>query len=310
MVQYYVGYRVGIVMEKNDLREELIQKIEELSKEEDAAFAFAKAKELVKKWPRVREEEESFADQELLAKREALMDELAKKAGNVFINTEEKKKEIIAKAKEVINKNNFKKGTEEMKQLFEEWKIAGHLNKEKDDELWNEFKEVRNEFYEKKNVYFENLKASFAENKKLKEELIEKAKEVANIENMKEAGNKVTELMEEWKKVGSAGRRDDDELWSQFLAERKAFYARRDAFFDEMKETYAKRAEEKRELIAEAKKYLARSEFTEEEVAAAKGLREKWKQIGNAGRENENTLWEEFNTVLQKYFDNMRAYRD
>ena len=161
-------------MEKNDIREDLIQKIEELSKEEDSAFAFAKAKELVKRWPRVREEEESFADQELLEKREQLMDELAKKAGNVFINTEEKKNEIIAKAKEVINKNNFKKGTEEMKQLLEEWKLAGRLNKDKDDELWNQFSEVRKEFFDKKNEYFENLKASFAENKKFKEELIEK----------------------------------------------------------------------------------------------------------------------------------------
>ncbi len=297
-------------MEKNDIREDLIQKIEELSKEEDAAFAFAKAKELVKRWPRVREEEESFADQELLEKREQLMDELAKKAGNVFINTEEKKNEIIAKAKEVINKNNFKKGTEEMKQLLEEWKLAGRLNKDKDDELWNQFSEVRKEFFDKKNEYFENLKASFAENKKLKEELIEKAKEVAKIENIKEAGNKVNELMEEWKKVGSAGRRDDDDLWSKFLAERKAFYARRDAFFDEMKETYAKRVEEKKAIIADARKYLARSEFTDEEVAEVKELRNKWNQVGNAGRENENTLWNEFNTILKKYFDNMNDYKD
>ena len=296
-------------MEKNDIREDLIQKIEELSKEEDAAFAFAKAKELVKRWPRVREEEESFADQELLEKREQLMDELAKKAGNVFINTEEKKNEIIAKAKEVINKNNFKKGTEEMKQLLEEWKLAGRLNKDKDDELWNQFSEVRKEFFDKKNEYFENLKASFAENKKLKEELIEKAKEVANIENIKEAGNKVNELMEEWKKVGSAGRKDDDNLWQQFLAERKAYFARRDAYYDSMKETYAKRVEEKKELIAQAKFYLARSEFTDEEVTALKDLRTKWKEVGNAGKEHENDLWNEFNTIVNKYFENMKFYK-
>jgi hypothetical protein len=294
---------------KIDLREELIQKLEELMGEENAAMAFAKAKELKRRWPKVREEEESFSDQELSEKFNGIMDELAKKAGNVFVNTEEKKNEIIARAKEIVEKNNFKKGTEEMKLLLEEWKLAGRINKEKDDELWNQFSEVRKEFFEKKNEYFDNLKASFAENKKLKEEIIEKAKEVANIENIKEAGNRVNELMEEWKKVGSASRKEDDELWNQFLAERKAFFARRDAFFDEMKETFAKRVEEKKEIISQAKLYLARSEFTDEEVNAVKELRNRWKQIGNAGKNHENELWNEFNTILDKYFENMKYYK-
>ena len=294
---------------KIDLREELIQKLEELMGEENAAMAFAKAKELKRRWPKVREEEESFSDQELSEKFNGMMDELAKKAGNVFVNTEEKKNEIIARAKEIVEKNNFKKGTEEMKLLLEEWKLAGRINKEKDDELWNQFSEVRKEFFEKKNEYFDNLKASFAENKKLKEEIIEKAKEVANIENIKEAGNRVNELMEEWKKVGSASRKEDDELWNQFLAERKAFFARRDAFFDEMKETFAKRVEEKKEIISQAKLYLARSEFTDEEVNAVKELRNRWKQIGNAGKNHENELWNEFNTILDKYFENMMYYK-
>ena len=154
-----------------------------------------------------------------------------------------------------------------------------------------------------------NLKETYAANKALKEDLIAKAKEVAGIENIKEAGNRSNELMEEWKKVGSAGRRDDDDLWQQFLAERKAFFERRDAYYDQMKETYAKRVEAKKEIIQEAKLYLARSEFTDDEVNSIKELRAKWKEVGNAGREHENELWEEFNGIVNKYFENMRYYK-
>ena len=295
---------------KKDIREELVSKLEELLNEEDAGSTFLKAKELKRRWPRVREEEESFYESEMSAKFNKMMDELSAKAGNVYVNTEEKKAEIIQKAKDIISKNSFKKGTEEMKQLLEEWKHAGRINKEKDDELWNEFNALRNEFFEKKNEYYEKLKESFESNKNLKEELIAKAKEIANIENIKEAGNKSNELMEEWKKVGSAGRKDDDSLWQQFLAERKAYFARRDAYYDSMKETYAKRVEEKKELIAQAKIYLARSEFTDEEVAALKELRTKWKEVGNAGKDHENDLWNEFNTIVNKYFENMKFYRN
>ena len=290
-------------------REELIARLEELLGEENAAEAFAKAKELKRKWPRVREEEESFADQELSQKFNALMDELGSKAGDIFVNTEDRKNEIIAKAKEILSKNNFKKGSEQMKQLLEDWKQAGRINKEKDDELWEQFSAVRKEFFDKKNEYFENLKETYEQNKALKEELIAKAKEVANIESVKEAGNRSNELMEEWKKVGSAGYKDDDNLWQQFLAERKAYFARRDAYYDELKETFSKRAEAKKELISQAKLYLARSEFTDEEVNAIKDLRTKWKEIGNAGKEHENDLWAEFNTVINKYFENMKFYK-
>ena len=41
-------------MEKNDIREQLIAKMEELLGEEDAASAFLKAKDLKRRWPRVR----------------------------------------------------------------------------------------------------------------------------------------------------------------------------------------------------------------------------------------------------------------
>ncbi len=296
-------------MEISDIREQLIAKMEELLAEEDAGMAFLKAKDLKRRWPRVREEEESLADQELSEKFNKMMDELSEKAGDVYINTEERKTQIIAQAKEILSKNNFKKGTEQMKQLLEDWKHAGRINKERDEELWTEFSAVRSEFFEKKNEYFANLKETFAANKALKEELIAKAKEVADIENIKEAGNRSNELMEEWKKVGTAGRRDDDDLWQQFLAERKAFFQRRDAYYDQMKEVYAKRVEAKKEIIAQAKLYLARSEFTDDEVNAIKDLRAQWKEVGNAGREHENELWEEFNGIVNKYFENMRYYK-
>ena len=298
-------------METNyNTKEELIRQLEELRDSENPAEAYFKAKVLSRKWRNAREDEESFYEKELSDRFNAIMDELAEKAGDVEINVEDRKNEIIAKAKEIAAGTNFKKGNELMQQLMEEWKQAGRLNKEKDDELWAAFKEARNEFFEKKNEYFANLKETFAANKVLKEELIEKAKAVLDLENIKEAAKQTSELMEEWKKVGSAGHKDDEKLWQAFLTERKAFYDKRDAFYDNMKETYAKRVAEKKELISEAKLYLARSEFTEDEIESVKGLRAKWKEIGNAGRDNENALWEEFNGIINKYYENMRFYKN
>lgn len=291
-------------------KEQIIAQLQDLLNSDNPTEAYAKAKQISKGWKKVRDEEESFYDQEMSKKLNALMDELSEKAGVVFVNAEEAKNNIIEKAKKVIENNNFKKGTDEMKALLDEWKRSGRSeSKEKDDELWAQFNALRDEFFTKKNEYYDNLKETFKANKAAKEALIEKAKAILDLDNMKEAGEKANEVMDEWKKLGSAGHKTDNELWDKFLEQRKAYYVKRDAYYDSMKETYNKRAEEKKAIIAEAKIYLARGEFTEEEIAAVKELRNKWKQVGNSGKNNEESLWEEFNTIINKYFENMRFYK-
>ena len=297
------------MVDRRMTKEELLEQAKQLAENPDSADAVVQARVLRKKWGRVKEEEESLYDKELAEAFNGYLDVISAKESEAFGTIEDRKRAIIDKAKEVLNQTNFKKAGEMMNDLMEQWKVSGRINKEKDDELWAQFSAIRSEFFEKKNEYFANLKETYAANKALKEDLIAKAKEVAGIENIKEAGNRSNELMEEWKKVGSAGRRDDDDLWQQFLAERKAFFERRDAYYDQMKETYAKRVEAKKEIIQEAKLYLARSEFTDDEVNSIKELRAKWKEVGNAGREHENELWEEFNGIVNKYFENMRYYK-
>jgi len=297
-------------MENNyNKKEELIKQLEELLGSENPADAYAKAKMLSRKWRKAREDEESFYDKELSDRFNNVMNQLAEKAGDIAVNVEEKKLEIIDKAKKILDSASYRKGNEEMNLLLEQWKQAGRSNKEKDDELWEQFSAIRKEFFTKKNEFYVNLRKTYAENKALKEELIEKAKSYLQLDSIKEAAAKTSEIMDEWKKIGSAGKKDDEALWNAFLEQRKAFYKKRDEHYDSLKEVFAERSKQKKELIAKAKICLARSEFSEEEINEVKELRQQWKQIGNAGKDNENKLWEEFNNTLNKYYENMKYYK-
>ena len=117
------------------------------------------------------------------------------------------------------------------------------------------------------------------------------------------------QLMEQWKKVGRAGK-EDDALWKEFSQERKTFYNNRNAYYSSLKEQFAKRVEQKQEIIEKAKKNLAISSFSDEEFEEMKDLRKQWREVGNAGKENENDLWEAFNKVMTTYFDNAKYYRE
>ncbi|MBQ0037025.1 MAG: DUF349 domain-containing protein [Firmicutes bacterium] len=289
-----------------DFKQKLLDQVKELSEAEDVTDLWRQANALKKKW-RTNEEEESFFEKEMKDEFDACLDKIYAKAGVVSKSAEEAKAEVIAKAQELLNTSNFKKASEKMNELMNDWKASGRTaSKEKDDELWESFKELRNQFYDKKNEYFAKLKENFAASKVTKEELIEKATKANETEDIKELNKTMTTLMDEWKKAGSAGKKDDDDLWDKFLAQRQVFYAKRKEYYDSMKEVYAQRVGQKKEIIAEAKRFLACSEFTEEEVNGVKALRDKWKQVGNAGRENEDKLWEEFNTIINKYFTNKK----
>lgn len=288
------------------IKNELVSKAKELAeKAEDATFA--EINDLKKKWRRASSEDESLAEKELNDKFDEFMSAISSKAGEVSQTVEETKNQIIKEAKEISTKS-YKEADKKMEELMERWKAAGRAGQEKDDELWAEFKEARIKYREDKKNYFENLKETFAKNKEEKEKLIEEATKANEGSSFKEIGTKMDELMESWKKIGSAGKDFEDDLWNKFSNQRKAFYKKRKEYYKGMKETYSQRAEQKKELIAQAKQYLARSEFTEDEVAAVKELRNKWREIGTAGKENEDTLWNEFNGIENKYFDELRFY--
>lgn len=290
-------------------KEELVKKAKELSESDDLAKAILEANNLRKRWRNAREDEESFYDKELSDAFYSYLSKINAKEDEIFKVIEDHKKSLIEKAKEIANKGNFSKGSSQMEKLFAEWKDLGHINKEKDDELWNEFYEILSKFRKDKKEYFNNLFKSFEDNKAKKEELIEKAKEANQLENFKEVGKRMEELMEEWKKSGSAGKDHDDELWKAFNTERKTFFANRKKYYEELKDVFAKRVEDKKALISEVKKYLAISDFTDEEINTVKELRTKWKEIGFAGKDNDDDLYNEFNTLLNKYFENLRLYK-
>lgn len=291
-----------------DLKKELVAKAKELTERLEGTVTYQELADLRKKWKRSGSDEESFFEKELSDEFEKYMAVLNAKSGELKVSVEKAKDAIVKEAKEISTKN-YKEATAKMNELMERWKQAGRGVKEKDDEQWAEFKAARDAFFEGKKEYFANLAESFKKNKEEKEKLIEEAVKANEMTNFKQIAAKMDELMEAWKSVGSAGKEFEEELWNKFSEQRKAFYKNRKEYYAKMKETFETRIAAKKELINEAKLYLARSEFTEEEISAVKELRTKWKEVGNAGKDNEETLWQEFNGLVNKYYENMRFYK-
>ena len=116
-------------------------------------------------------------------------------------------------------------------------------------------------------------------------------------------------LRKEWKEVGYSGK-GDEYLWKDFAKVMDEFQEKKKERHSEMLKLVEERAAKKEELIKTAKITLANSEFTEEEIAKVKNLRNEYKAVGFAGKEKDDELYQRFNEVIQKYFEEMKFYKD
>lgn len=157
-------------------------------------------------------EEFKAVKNEFFAKKRAYFEELGKTNAEKIA----KKKDIISRAKEVVNIKNGKQANEKMEALLEEWKSVGYSGKE-DDALWAEFSAARKEFNAKKKERHVEMQKLFEQRAEKKEELIKTMKKLlADSDFSKEEVQKVKDLRNEFNKVGFAGKEKDDDLYARF----------------------------------------------------------------------------------------------
>ena len=122
-----------------------------------------------------------------------------KKEQNENLN---KKNELVAKANELKESDDFSATTPVMKQIQEDWKKIGHVPRKYSDKVWAEFKEACNH-------YFNRLKEQRSEHNAEEMEAFDKKKEyLETIKEFQLTGDHKTDLdaiklhIENWKNLG------------------------------------------------------------------------------------------------------------
>jgi len=206
------------------------------------------------------------------------------------------KESLIARAEEIKDSTDWRATGEAYKALFEEWKQVGATGKDSDDSLWARFIGAREHFNQRRSQHFEQRQEQWGANAALKQELIVKAHELSTSDDWRATSEALRNLFADWKKVGSAGRQQDEELWKQFRAAQQHFYDRRAAFYEDNKGR-------KEALVARAKELSASDEWdaTFEEM---KSMMADWRTVGTAGnRDLDNKLWDAFRGAQNAFFD-------
>ncbi|HET9661330.1 MAG TPA: DUF349 domain-containing protein [Thermomicrobiales bacterium] len=206
------------------------------------------------------------------------------------------KESLIARAEEIKESTDWRVTGDAYKALFEEWKQVGATGKESDDSLWARFIGAREYFNQRRSQHFEQRQEQWGANAALKQELIVKAHELSTSDDWRATSEALRNLFAEWKKVGSAGRQQDEELWKQFREAQQHFYDRRAAFYEDNKS--------RKEALAARAKELSTSEDWESTFEEMKSMMADWRTVGTAGnRDLDNKLWDSFRGAQNSFFD-------
>jgi hypothetical protein len=134
-----------------------------------------------------------------------------------------------------------------------------------------------------------------------KERIVAEAETLKDSEQWKVTGDRLKELLEDWKKAPRLDKKTDSELWKRFSAARNHFDKKRRTHFASLskKQNEVKSAKEKIVLEAEA---LANSTDWVATARRYKALMDEWKASGRGKKNEDAKLWERFKSAQDTFF--------
>lgn len=194
-----------------------------------------------------------------------------------------------------------------LQELHNKWRQIGPVAKEIRDEIWDKFKNASAEINKRYQAHFEERKAREAENEAGKIALCERI-EALDYSSLKSFGawdamtKLIIEAQAEWKKLGFASRKMNNQLFARFREACDKFFAAKAEFFAKTHEEHAKNYQLKTALADRAEALKDSTDWrkaTDEFVA----MQKEWKTIGTVGKKNSDAIWNRFTSACDYFFE-------
>jgi hypothetical protein len=135
-----------------------------------------------------------------------------------------------------------------------------------------------------------------------KTKIVEEAERIAaEATHWKISGERMRQLLEEWKAAPRADRATETVLWKRLSAARNAFTKRRKAYFASLEDERESARSRKEQLVTEAEALSGSTDWGPT-ASAYRDLMRQWKEAGRADRAAEEELWGRFKAAQDTFF--------
>jgi hypothetical protein len=216
---------------------------------------------------------------------------------------------LINQLEALKNSNAIKDMESALKTLQNEWEEIGPVLNDDWEKLKVHYWDSVRAVYEKINQFYNERRNTQLDNLAKKKELVteihavnSKLDEIDSSKSWEKATEKVIKTQNDWKSIGQAPRKENDEVWKEFRVACDVFFEAKKAFYKVIEGKQKEVVEKKRKLIDQAKSI---QESTDWKTTSEKLIRlqKEWKNSGNAGQRFENKLWSEFRAACDMFFN-------
>ncbi|MCM1519061.1 MAG: DUF349 domain-containing protein [Pseudoflavonifractor sp.] len=194
-----------------------------------------------------------------------------------------------------------------LQELHDKWRDIGPVAKDLRDEIWNRFKDASAVVNKRYQAHFEERKAAERENEAAKTAICERV-EALDFSNLKsynawdEMTKQIIAAQEDWKKLGFASRKANNQLFARFRETCDKFFAAKADFFKRMKDDLAANLEKKIALCERAEA-LKDSTDWKKTADALVALQQEWKSVGSVAKKHSDAVWNRFLAACDYFFE-------
>jgi len=252
--------------------------------------------------------------QELLKKYEDRIEERGKQLAAERLHNYQLRQIILSEFELLRNEENIGKAFATHKELKERWDAIGDVPGDKYQEVNERWGRLNQDFYYQIRIYKELQEHDLKINLKKKEELIDEARKLAEINQINDLEILSRKLQREWMHIGPSPRETFKELGDTFFGLVREAQTRIQAHYDELHKHSEEALNKKRALVEKLREILglelsqhaAWNRWTDEVLK----LQEEWKQTGWARKRENEEIWQEFRGLCDLFFSKLKQFSD
>jgi len=196
---------------------------------------------------------------------------------------------------------------QQLQKFHTEWHELGPVSRENRDEIWNRFKDASSVINKKHQGHFDSIREIEENNQTVKTALCEKIeafeyKSLSSYKAWDDATQTMLAWQEEWRTLGFAPRKINQQLFDRYRAVCDAFFAAKNEFYKASKNVLNQNLDKKKALCEQAEALKDSTEWKETTDKLIQ-LQKEWKTVGPIAKKLSDELWKRFVTACDYFFE-------
>jgi len=216
------------------------------------------------------------------------------------------KLELIEELKHLIDNAEGATMYKMFKNIQDKWREIGPIPRAKYNDTWRTYHHHVERFYDLLHLNNDLRDLDFKHNLEEKLKLVEKAEELAELEDVNVAFKELQVLHKMWKEdIGPIAREQREEVWERFSEATKKVHDKRHDFFKDLKSKFEGNIDKKLAVISEIENLDFSANKTradwQKSIKEIEKLRKKFFAIGQVPRAKSDQIWSKFKLATRKF---------